>query len=229
MKADSYVDKVMAKAQKKADRYFLMKQMAGEGRNYEEIGQAVGLSRERVRQILGSNRDVAARILAEKMNTICDMWVADDSLREIARTLDVPFRWICDLKFPRRVKPITHGGSGTGYRRGCRCDECKAANAKRTRERFQRLRRKETDMIEYLREGAAMKMEWISTKERLPEPHQDCLLARAGTSIVRCGYRREIAKGLRGGPWRANRCNWEEKFFTHWMPLPEPAKLKEQS
>lgn len=40
---------------------------------------------------------------------------------------------------------VIHGGSGAGYSRGCRCDDCKAAHAARMRAYYARNPRVRTD------------------------------------------------------------------------------------
>ena len=57
--------------------------------------------------------------------------------------------------------------------------------------------------------------EWISVKDRLPEPHTKVLLAHTRTEMIEAGY-------------YMPECSCETKWHgigsvpTHWMPLPDP-------
>ena len=56
--------------------------------------------------------------------------------------------------------------------------------------------------------------EWISVDERLPEMHEDVLCL--------CGRSVEIDFMCSDDTW----CGVHNKPITHWMPLPEPPKMK---
>ena len=57
--------------------------------------------------------------------------------------------------------------------------------------------------------------EWISVKERLPEP---------GERVLYC-YRGFVGEGYltRSGEWERAGI-WTRYYPSHWMPLPEPPK-----
>ncbi len=59
--------------------------------------------------------------------------------------------------------------------------------------------------------------QWISVKDRLPEPLQDVLIVYAPTNEARNDFRMECWN------WPENPVH-ETQFVTHWMPLPEPPK-----
>ena len=63
-------------------------------------------------------------------------------------------------------------------------------------------------------------MKWISVEERLPEVGVR-VLAFTGSSIW-IVKRRIPAPRQRGGPWDTPAGFYEDGFFTHWMPLPDP-------
>lgn len=52
---------------------------------------------------------------------------------------------------------------------------------------------------------------WISVKDRLPEPHVDVLTYRAKNGYV------EVSHRLKSRWW----CESETNPITHWMPLPD--------
>ena len=62
--------------------------------------------------------------------------------------------------------------------------------------------------------------EWISVKDRLPEPLQDVLIVYAPTNEARNDFRMECWN------WPENPVH-ETQFVTHWMPLPELPKEEE--
>jgi len=63
------------------------------------------------------------------------------------------------------------------------------------------------------------KQEWISVEDRMPETNRDCLLLLDTEEIV-IGYcRRNLHAFVEGGIVLV-------KDVTHWMPLPEPPKMK---
>ena len=66
------------------------------------------------------------------------------------------------------------------------------------------------------REENAPCSEWISVKERLPEPGERVLLSD-GTFVAE-GYILFTGKWMRNGIWVL------PMHPTHWMPLPEPPK-----
>jgi hypothetical protein len=61
--------------------------------------------------------------------------------------------------------------------------------------------------------------QWVSVKDRLPEPLQDVLIVYAPTNEVRNDFRMECWN------WPENPVH-ETQFVTHWQPLPEPPKEK---
>ena len=75
------------------------------------------------------------------------------------------------------------------------------------------------------------KSEWISVEERLPENYGSVLVACEGTTI---GGTAPIAiRSYGGGFWSlvdadgtAYLTEYMHAVVTHWMPLPEPPKMK---
>jgi hypothetical protein len=73
--------------------------------------------------------------------------------------------------------------------------------------------------------------EWISVEDRLPDNHRRVLIACDGTTI---GGAAPIAIGLYGGGFwsiadadgTAHLTKYMHVVVTHWMPLPEPPKMK---
>lgn len=77
------------------------------------------------------------------------------------------------------------------------------------------------------------KCEWISVDERLPEEYEKCLVvAKVGdrtvidlAEIVRCYH---LLTSSESCEWLITN-DWDEGEgceITHWMPLPEPPKMK---
>lgn len=68
-----------------------------------------------------------------------------------------------------------------------------------------------------------MAQEWISVKDRLPEPQQEVLV-----SVLNDVLFRDIARvgSLDSrGIWRVDTPHeYFHRNITHWMPLPEPPK-----
>ena len=79
----------------------------------------------------------------------------------------------------------------------------------------------------------AMENKWISVDERLPEPSENCLVAaKVGDRVVI-----DLGSLVPGFDYTTNECccewmitnDWDEGEgceITHWMPLPEPPKMK---
>ncbi len=60
--------------------------------------------------------------------------------------------------------------------------------------------------------------EWISVKDKLPEPYVDVLVRRSiGMSVEYIGS---------GGVWRDGHVYHDKHPVTHWMPLPEPPEVE---
>lgn len=81
-------------------------------------------------------------------------------------------------------------------------------------------------------------MEWISVKDRLPEPGKEVLLIVHGwqSRLIYIGELNHIAaeKSWLTGVTSAESdwCIWgwsylKEPHVTHWMPLPEPPEVEE--
>ena len=67
--------------------------------------------------------------------------------------------------------------------------------------------------MEFLKKEVGTMPEWISVKERLPEP---------GERVLYC-YRGFVGEGYvtRSGEWERAGI-WTRYYPSHWMPLPEP-------
>ena len=67
------------------------------------------------------------------------------------------------------------------------------------------------------------KDEWISVEDRLPEEHED-VLTYFRFDLIFGGHSFSMCQDCMVSPDR-----WDnENDVTHWMPLPEPPKEKEQ-
>ena len=79
------------------------------------------------------------------------------------------------------------------------------------------------------------KQEWISVKDRLPEPNEECLVAvktksYLGKDIMVTDLGERVKYG-NGFDWvLARECDGEfycgKYTITHWMPLPQAPKMK---
>lgn len=75
--------------------------------------------------------------------------------------------------------------------------------------------------------------EWISVEDRLPEPHEGCIVAaKVGNRMVTDFAERVRCYNLRTKEtthaWEIMH-DWDEGEgceITHWMPLPNPPKMK---
>lgn len=75
--------------------------------------------------------------------------------------------------------------------------------------------------------------EWISVEERLPEPNEECIVAaKVGNRMVTDSAMRVHCYNLRTQEttyaWEITH-DWDEGEgceITHWMPLPQPPKMK---
>jgi ribosomal protein S27AE len=103
-----------------------------EGWSDSQIGREFGVSRERVRQLLGNRLAYLRQRCAKYEGEIALMRSQRKSIDHIARVLALPRNRIKELPdlLPRPVAPIRHA-TITGYNRGCRCNQCREANAKR--------------------------------------------------------------------------------------------------
>lgn len=70
-------------------------------------------------------------------------------------------------------------------------------------------------LLSFQRKGGRKMLEWISVKERLPEP---------GERVLYC-YRGFVGEGYvtRSGDWERAGI-WTFYCPSHWMPLPKPPK-----
>ena len=101
----------------------------------------------------------------------------------------------------------------------------------------------ESRLVDFLVTHGVTVQEWISVKDRLPEPEQDVILCTR--EIETYGKHHEKKKIYRniymgyfdGDEWLTSYCHGCEYIFrmnekypnetievTHWMPLPQPAK-----
>ena len=65
------------------------------------------------------------------------------------------------------------------------------------------------------------RMNWISTKERLPKDHEEVLVYRFDESF---DIADRIPLSETCAYWCCSDGVWSDSEITHWMPLPEPPK-----
>lgn len=110
--------------------YAQIKSLEDSGLNHNQIGRQLGITRERVRQISGNRNktNMTQKRLVESMPLILEMRERGESCSVIAKRCGLPFAAVEGLHLRKSPKPIPHG-TLRGYRRGCKCKECMAANA----------------------------------------------------------------------------------------------------
>ena len=130
--------KVRPNDPKKLARLEKMLNLQAAGWNRTQIGKEVGLTRERVRQLLG-NANLAERLakrLAEEGRKIIAMRLERETLADIADATGLNKAQVASFEdLPEKPPaPIPHGTStGYGYHK-CRCKLCRAANCRRIKE-----------------------------------------------------------------------------------------------
>ena len=117
-------------------RCLQMQEMLASGLTLRQVGEEFGLTRERVRQIAGSPyefrrpRGESLKALGDsKMEEIKALRLQGKSIREIGEELQIPMQAVATVSdLPvKPPRPLNHGRATT-YNRGCRCDQCTAAN-----------------------------------------------------------------------------------------------------
>lgn len=125
-------------------RYSQMKSLVDTGETLQSVAQKFGISRERVRQIVG-NVGKSRRfdgIIGKNIEKILSLWEQGKLFTEISAETGVPLYYILRLKLPRNFKPIPHGKPHVYSTYGCRCDVCRRANNDRVKQRNWELREK---------------------------------------------------------------------------------------
>jgi len=122
-----------------------MRKLVAKNWTLQAIGDQYGISRERVRQIVGNvgyeRRSTAQKKLRESLGQVLKLWANGENFSAISLETKVPLHAIQSLHLPRNPAPLVHGTASCYSYHGCRCPECRAANAKRTRDRHGARRR----------------------------------------------------------------------------------------
>ena len=111
--------------------------------NQAQIGKEFKISRERVRQIIGSvnKKEIIFLSIEQHREQMVALRLEGKSLSEISLKTGIPLYWIKRAELPERPdKPIIHGTRTTYTHYGCRCSECRKANTSVGFNRIQRLR-----------------------------------------------------------------------------------------
>lgn len=105
------------------------------------------------------------------------------------------------LDFDDKGRPIVHGGSGAGYSRGCRCEECTEANTIRYREAYNRRHRmllRNPECVEHGR--VSTYVNWGCKCDECKEAHSEYMkqpdhkeTARRSAARRKAGQRRKEA------------------------------------
>lgn len=124
-------------------RFAGMTQLRASGMTLEQIGERYGLTRERVRQIIGTiqkPRPLRETAL-DRSQEIISAWYDDGATRkEIMERFHLTPAQIRVYDFPKRPKPIPHG-TVNGYENyKCHCKACREAAAKQHTDYTHRLR-----------------------------------------------------------------------------------------
>lgn len=108
------------------------------GKTLTELGSELGISHEYVRQLaaeIGLKFSDRRKLSEDRKQTIVTLWNSGSSKAEISEELGIDYgnlRRLLPAGFNPNNEP-SHG-SVTRYRRGCRCDRCRSANAAYFRE-----------------------------------------------------------------------------------------------
>ena len=88
----------------------------------QKIGDNFGLSRERVRQIIGNTKrpDSCADRVDRNRAAIMRLWIEGKNFRQISQETGVTLGGIKLLGLTRNYAPARHG-TATEYNKGCRC------------------------------------------------------------------------------------------------------------
>lgn len=121
----------MSEAESEARRV-AMKSLYDSGLTLRAVGNKYGVSRERVRQIIGNvgQREYNTRkkaFLKDSIGQITEMWEQGSKFTEIAAWFKVSPHWIYSLRLPANYLHDQHGTLQC-YRRGCKCESCLEAN-----------------------------------------------------------------------------------------------------
>jgi hypothetical protein len=133
-----------AKIQIDDARFNDMSRLIFEGWTLQKVGDHYGVSRERVRQIVGSPRQYRelpskVELSESQIQEINALRRDGKTFKKISQDLGIPFTVLNGGDFDKRVIAIRHG-SLQGYRRGCRCDLCREANYSNVRKTQKRMR-----------------------------------------------------------------------------------------
>jgi DNA-binding CsgD family transcriptional regulator len=118
-----------------------MAELIAQGLTLAQVGEKFGVSRERVRQIVGSpfnyrgtRAEQAAAAIEAKKGIIDALRAERKSLDEIGALTGISANYLKGGEFAAKPPaPLLHG-TQRGYNRGCRCSECTAASTQRMRD-----------------------------------------------------------------------------------------------
>lgn len=122
------------------DRREVMQSMYDEGLSFQQIGEAFGVSRQRVGQLIGPQRKKAhygrarkTRMLEERTAAFNRIQAGESTLEEEAEKIDVQtktlYQYLVDHKMflPTQFTLSPKHGTVYRYNRGCHCARCKKA------------------------------------------------------------------------------------------------------
>jgi hypothetical protein len=138
-----------SKVEKKDERFDEMARLVSEGWTLKKVGEKYGVTRERVRQIIGSpskyrrsKAETATELIASKRDEIKTLRAAGKSLRDISLATGIKVSYLSPIGdwAPKLPKPVPHG-TEYGYKYyKCRCKACTAASSKSCIDRVRKLR-----------------------------------------------------------------------------------------
>lgn len=116
-------------------RYKAMQKLMRSGLTLQAVGDKYSVTREFVRQIVGSVkklRPLQVDLAEANRKKIEAMRLQGKTLEQISEDLGISQFAIWRIGVHKRVREPKHG-TANEYRRGCRCDLCREANAEKSR------------------------------------------------------------------------------------------------